>query len=223
MGFKEKYNDYILKWGRILTGIGILSVLVLPAYLWIRYKAGPSWSQMSAGYLTILAMFGVAYVSDMIGFYPTTGAAPIYLGYFSGNMSAVRLPAMFAAQQALGYKQGTKGGEVVGIIAVAASVYMSTFAVTVIALVGGPIIDALPQFVVDSLTYVTPAIMGAMGCIIAEEDLKAFGIAIVLSVLITVVGLPSWATFPAAILGTMFICVALYQNSKNKENKEKKG
>lgn len=209
--YNEQFSKKIIKYGRLFSLFGILGALILPIYLYLRYGAAPSPGQLLAGYITVLSMFGVAYVSDMIAFYPTTGAVGIYMGYMAGNMSAVRLPCMLAAQEASGLKHGTREGEIVGTIAMSTSVFVSLACTTLTALIGARILEILPSFVLQSFDYVTPAIMGAMGCVVAQQDKKAFAIALVISVIVLFIKPPSFLLFPLVILGSILACVYLYK------------
>lgn len=213
--FEMIYTKNIIRSGRLTATAAVLLCLGPPLFIYFKYGIFPSVKNLAAGYLIILSMFGISYFTDMIAFYPTTGLSGIYLGYLSGNMSGVRLPVMLTAQEALNTESGSQKAEVVGTIAMGGSVFVGVTCTVLTAIIGAPLLDILPDFIVKSFNYVTPAIMGSLISMVATKNFKAFVFAVIMSVAVVVLKPPAFIQFPAVIFSTIFICVMMYKKDKN--------
>ena len=212
--FENLYTKNIIRTGRLTASLAVLFCLGPPLFIYLKYGIFPPVKNLIAGYLIILSMFGISYFTDMIAFFPTTGLSGIYLGYLSGNMSGVRLPVMLTAQEALNTQQGSQKAEIIGTIAMGGSVFVGIICTTVTAIVGEPLLNILPDFVVQSFNYVTPAIMGSLISMVATMNFKAFLFALLMSVTIVLFNPPTFIQFPAVIFSTIFICILMKKKKK---------
>ncbi len=211
------YNSYtkkIIQAGRLTSLFGIIFSLAAPIYLMIKYGKSPSFDKMLSGYIIILSMFGISYFTDMVAFYPTAGLSGIYMGWFAGNMSGIRLPVMLAAHEALNVEAGTRKAEIIGTIAMGGSVFISIAATTLVALFGKNILQILPDFVLRSFDHVAPAIMGTLVAIIGMQHVNLFIISIILGLLVTFLPLPTLFNFPIVIFGTIGFAVWKYKKKQ---------
>ncbi len=115
--FKEEYSDKMVRSGRITTLVAGLLTFLPALYLWFGLGYRPEWDQILAGWGIILSSYLLIYIFEPLGYYPAMGTTGLYIGYLSGNVPSVRLPAMLSAQMATNAEAGTKKGEVVGVIA----------------------------------------------------------------------------------------------------------
>lgn len=215
--FEKVYTKNIIRAGRLTAIAAVILCFGPPLFLYLKYGIFPSVKNLIAGYLIILSMFGISYFTDMIAFYPTTGLSGIYLGYLSGNMSGVRLPVMLTAQEALGTESGSQKAEIVGTIAMGGSVFIGVTCTVLTAIIGDPLMNILPGFVVNSFNYVTPAIMGSLISMVAVKNFKAFIFAVIMSIAVVVLQPPAFIQFPAVIFSTIFVCIMLYKKEKGKD------
>lgn len=216
----DQYTINTIRIGIITCLIGVILSFGPPLYLYFAYGAIPPGKSILSGYLVILSMFGISYFTDMIAFYPVSGLTGIYMGYFAGNMSGVRLPVMLAAREALGIKQHSDPAkaEVVGTIAMGASVFVSVAATSLVAIIGPWILKVLPVFIIQAFDYASPAIMGTLVAIVGRQDVKRFVIASALAGLVLFMDLPALFNFPLVIFAS--IAISIYEYKKYKEKAE---
>ena len=214
--FKEEYSDKMIRNGRLTTlAAGILSFL--PAlYLWFGLGLRPEWSQILAGWGIIVSSYLLIYIFEPLGYYPAMGTTGLYIGYLSGNVPSVRLPAMLSAQMATNAEPGTKKGEVVGVIAMGVSVFTNLFFVTLAAVSGVYILEVLPPFVINAFDYCLPAILGGVLAQYWRKEKIFVPLIMVLCLFIQMAPLPSIAKFPSAIVLSLVLGLFFYQNRKKK-------
>lgn len=216
----DKYTVNTIRIGITTCLLGVILSFGPPLYLYLAYGAIPPGKSILSGYLVILSMFGISYFTDMIAFYPVAGLTGIYMGYFAGNMSGLRLPVMLAAREALGINQQSepKKAEIVGTIAMGASVFVSVAATSLVAIIGPWILSVLPQVIIEAFDYASPAIMGTLVAIVGRQDVKRFVIASVLAGVVLFMDLPALFNFPLVIFAS--IAISLYEYKKHKEKAE---
>ncbi|NLJ91299.1 MAG: hypothetical protein GX323_10440 [Clostridiales bacterium] len=216
----DKYTVNTIRIGITTCLLGVILSFGPPLYLYLVYGAIPPGKSILSGYLVILSMFGISYFTDMIAFYPVAGLTGIYMGYFAGNMSGLRLPVMLAAREALGINQQSepKKAEIVGTIAMGASVFVSVAATSLVAIIGPWILSVLPQVIIEAFDYASPAIMGTLVAIVGRQDVKRFVIASVLAGVVLFMDLPALFNFPLVIFAS--IAISLYEYKKHKEKAE---
>ena len=203
--FYREYTVKMIRNGRLTTLIAALSTFLPALYLWLVLGFKPDWNVIGTGWIIILSAFFIIYFVEPLGYYPIMGLSGIYIGYLAGNIPAVRLPAMMAAQTAAKAEQGTKKGELAGTIGIGASVFVSVAFVTVAALAGTRILAVLPQFVVDSFAFILPSILGAvMGQFFLKNRLF---VALILPVCIgwQLAPIPGILRFPLAIVSAFLL------------------
>lgn len=214
--FKEEYSDKMIRNGRLTTlAAGLLSFL--PAlYLWFGLGLRPEWSQILAGWGIIVSSYLLIYIFEPLGYYPAMGTTGLYIGYLSGNVPSVRLPAMLSAQMATNAEPGTKKGEIVGVIAMGVSVFTNLFFVTLAAVSGVYILEVLPPFVINAFDYCLPAILGGVLAQYWRKEKIFVPLIMVLCLLIKMAHLPSIIEFPSAIVLSLVLGLFFYQRRKKK-------
>lgn len=176
----------------------------------------PEWSQILAGWGIILSSYLLIYVFEPLGYYPAMGTTGLYIGYLSGNVPSVRLPAMLSAQLATNAEAGTKKGEVVGVIAMGVSVFTNLFFVTLAAVAGVYILEILPPFVINAFDFCLPAILGGVLAQYWKKQKIFVPVIFVLCLIIEYLPIPSITKFPGAILLSLVLGYFFYQNEKKK-------
>ncbi len=216
--YKTEFVDKIISNGRITTLVAATLTFLPALYLWLGQGIKPTWTQIGAGWLNIVAIYLIIYIVEPVSYYPVLGLSGIYIGYLAGNIPSVRLPALIAAQNATGAKQGTKKGEIVGTIAMGSSVFVNIFFVTLAAIAGQYILAVLPEFFIKAFDFTLPAILGA---VMAQFMLKHPSFTVVIlgvGFAIQISPLGSAFKFPLAIFASFVI--AYFQYKYKKKNAE---
>lgn len=90
------------------------------------------------------------------------GIPGTYMAFLSGNLSNLRVPCSSVAQKAAGVEEGTPEGAVFSTIGVAVSIVVNLAILTIGVLLGVQIISLIPASFVSALTFLVPALYGAM-------------------------------------------------------------
>ncbi len=215
--FHDEYSVKMIRSGRLTTLVAALLTFAPPLYLWLGLGLRPEWSQILAGWGIILSSYLLIYIFEPLGYYPAMGTTGLYIGYLSGNVPSVRLPAMLSAQLATNAEAGTKRGEVVGVIAMGVSVFTNLFFVTLAAVAGVYILEILPPFVINAFDFCLPAILGGVLAQYWKKQKFFVPVIFILCLIIEYLPIPSITKFPGAILLSMVLGYVFYQNEKKKK------
>lgn len=214
--FKSEYSDKMIRNGRLTTLVAALLTFLPALYLWFGLGIRPEWNQILAGWGIILSSYFLIYIFEPLGYYPAMGTTGLYIGYLSGNVPSVRLPAMLSAQMATNAEPGTKKGEIVGVIAMGVSVFTNLFFVTLAAVSGVYILEVLPPFVINAFDFCLPAILGGVMAQYWQKQKVFLPLIFVLCLAIEYLPIPSFTKFPGAIVLSLILGYIFYQNQKKK-------
>ena len=213
--FNEEYTQKMIRNGRLTTLLAALLTFVPALYIWLVMGYKCEWKYILSGWGIIVSSYFFIYIFEPLGFYPSMGLSGIYVGYLAGNIPTVRLPAMLAARAATGTEAGTYKGELVGVIAICASVFVNVAFVTLAAIAGQQILAVLPEFVIQAFNYVLPAILGAVMAQYFPKNKFFVPSIFIICLLINRAGfLPSISKFPLAIIVSIVIGIGMYMKVK---------
>ena len=155
--YDKEYIPYCIKWGRLTSLVGVVVSFAPLVILAVVFKIMP------AATIRISACL-VYYFIEPISFQPVLGIPGTYMAFLSGNLSNLRVPCSSVAQKAAGVEEGTPEGAVFSTIGVAVSVsiVVNLAILTIGVLLGVQIISLIPASFVSALTFLVPALYGAM-------------------------------------------------------------
>ena len=168
------FRDYEHRVGRwwMLTGFALL--LAVPTAICVRYDAWPPITWVLRGLL------GVAPI------YWTVGS---YLGFFTGNLTSLKVPCALNAMEAADVEPGTEAGEVISTIAIAVSALVTTAVIAVGVLLLSQIRGFLESPVLQpAFDNILPALFGPLAVVYVAKNWKV-------------------ALTPLVFMITLFICV----------------
>lgn len=202
--FEETYTRPIIKYGK-MTNILAFILCFLPAItVWLVYGYLPPVNDIMTGWGLIAAIYLVFAFIEPISYYPIVGLSGVYMVCLSGNIANVRIPCAAMAQQVLGTEPGTKKAELVSTLGISGSIVTNLIVTTVAALGGAAIMRVLPPVIIDALSYVSPAIFGAMFGMQAAKNMKYAGFAAVLAfILLGALKWPAYLCVPILVFGTI--------------------
>lgn len=211
--FEKNWTRPSIRLGQISV-IAVMIACFLPnVYLAIAYGVYPTLENLGAS-LSILAMvFASSWIIQPITFSAVFGTAGTYMAVLAGSMSQIRIPASLAAQEVVGTKSGTPKAEVISVLGIAGSVFMSVLILTVFIFFGAGIMSVLPQSLTDALTtLIFPALFGAMfGSLLLSGWKIAVIVFPVVELLAIFAGLPDWALILISVFGSIAIMRLLYK------------
>ena len=210
--YDENFTKKITRLGKLTIFGAIFLSFLPPLYIWGRYGAVPSASQIFTGWFLIASMYGAFYVVEPISYFPILGLSGTYMSFLSGNIANVRVPASAVAQDVLGVEAGSKKAELVSTISIAGSIITNIVILTIGAIFGKGIIEVLPQFVLDAFGFVFPTIMGALLTMFAMKYVKSAGVGLLIGILFNFIpGVPQWLAIPATVFMVAIFTLKVYK------------
>ena len=160
--YDKEYIPYCIKWGRLTSLIGVVVSFAPLVILATVFKIMPPLNAILAAATIRISACLVYYFIEPISFQPVLGIPGTYMAFLSGNLSNLRVPCSSVAQKAAGVEEGTPEGAVFSTIGVAVSIVVNLTILTIRVLLGVQIISLIPASFVSALTFLVPALYGAM-------------------------------------------------------------
>lgn len=169
----EKYQESVHFWGRISLVIAILLFLSYPLYVSIAFRAFPGFVPIFQGLLSVAPVFWVVGVIEALTFGPMLGAAGSYVGFITGNLTAMKVPAALNAMSITDTKPNTEEGELISTIAIAISSIVTTiilFAGMLLLLPLTPVLES--EFLKPAFDNILPALFGGLAVVFISKNWK---------------------------------------------------
>ncbi|MEA4966380.1 MAG: hypothetical protein VB055_11250 [Oscillospiraceae bacterium] len=160
--FKNDYIPYCVKWGRLTSLFGVAASFLPVIILAVIFRVMPTWEAIAAAATIRVSACLVYYFIEPISYQPVLGIPGTYMAFLSGNISNLRVPCSSVAQKAAGVQEGTPEGTVFSTIGVAVSIVVNLLILTAGVLLGSQILSMIPSSFLSLLTYMVPALYGAM-------------------------------------------------------------
>ncbi len=225
---KERWEKPVNRIGTLTIVLCILATFVPGLYLIIRYDAWLGWAAFRGALLLGVVYFGVNWIVEPLAYYPALGNAGTYLSWLAGSVAQQRIPASVTAKTSLGLEDGTQEAEVVSVAAICGSIVTNLVVLTLTAIFGTLILNAMPEAVSNALSnYILPGMFGAMlamfGCSAPILTIPVFAVLIVVNVLADkgFLGPVAVAIPILAIVGTILYARVLYKLGKRKGQKKR--
>lgn len=200
----------------------ILGVLVslLPALVMTFYFGyNPGIAAIMAGAISQMSVSGAFYISEPISYYPIVGRAGLYMGFLSGNLVNMRIPAAISAQEASGYSAGTEEGSIMGTIGMGVSIWVGVFFLAIAVMAGQALLSSLPPSFMSMLSLIIPALFGGVFGQFAIKSPKTGVFALIVSFIMTKVvalipGNPSFLITLTSVFATIMFAKNLMIKNK---------
>ena len=202
--YDNEYIPYSIKWGRLTSLLGVVASFVPLAVLAIVFDIMPALDAIVAAATIRISACVVYYFVEPISFQPVLGIPGTYMAFLSGNISNLRVPCSSVAQKAAGVEEGTPEGAVLSTIGVAVSIVVNLLILTAGVLLGAQIIAMIPEYLVNALVYLVPALYGAMLMQMVLYAPKIAAIAVPLGIITLVISKTGLFDSSVAILISVF-------------------
>ncbi|MEW9096001.1 MAG: hypothetical protein AB2417_13050 [Clostridiaceae bacterium] len=222
MNVYDKYIKDITRIGRFTMILGIIVSLLPPLVMTVIFGFNPGLGAILAGTISQMSVSGAFYFSEPISYFPIVGRAGLYMGFLSGNLVNMRIPAAVSALEGSGYKSGTDEGAIMGTIGIGVSIWVGIVFLLLSVLAGQTVLAALPQSVTKMLSLIIPALFGGVFAQFALKSPKSGIFALAISFIMTKVvniipGKPSFIVTLVSVFAT--ISFAKKQLSKQIDTK----
>ena len=171
MGKYTNFRDYEHFVGRwwMLTGFALL--LAVPAAICVVYDAWPPLTWVLEGLLGVAPIYWTVGTIEVLTYVPMLGTGGSYLGFFTGNLTSLKVPCALNAMESAGVEPGSEEGEVISTIAIGVSSLVTTavIAVGVLALsaIRGFIESPVLQPAFDNIL---PALFGPLAVVYFSKN-----------------------------------------------------
>ena len=229
--YSQTYIPGIVKWGKITMLLGIITCFLPAIVISFVYTCMPPGSAIIAGTISQIGVSGAFYVVEPISYFPILGIPGTYLTFLSGNTSNMRVPCSSVAQEAAGVEMGTEKGSIISTIGIAVSIVVNVVILTIGAIGGNVIINAMPEGLKGALNFLLPALYGAVFGQFAISRPKLAGVAVIIAFgmnwllqngfLSFLPGTPSYAVILVAVFGSIFAGRLIYKKELVETPEEK--
>ena len=171
MGKYTNFRDYEHFVGRwwMLTGFALL--LAVPAAICVVYDAWPPLTWVLEGALGVAPIYWTVGTIEVLTYVPMLGTGGSYLGFFTGNLTSLKVPCALNAMESAGVEPGSEEGEVISTIAIGVSSLVTTavIAIGVLALsaIRGFIESPVLQPAFDNIL---PALFGPLAVVYVSKN-----------------------------------------------------
>ncbi len=228
--YSKTYIPSIIQWGKITMLLGIALCFLPALFTSFIYGYMPPISAIIAGTISQISVSGAFYVVEPISYFPILGIPGTYLTFLSGNTSNMRVPCSSVAQEAAGVEMGTEAGTIISAIGIAVSILVNIAILTVGAIGGHAILGLLPESIKAALTFLLPALYGAVFGQFAVTRPKLAVVSVVIAFgmnwllkngfLAFLPGTPSYAVILVAVFGSILAGKFLYQKELKADDGE---
>ncbi len=201
---EKTYIDSMHTHGKIWTVLALLALFSVPLIFSIfggekLFSAFPEWSVLSKVLISIIPVYWLTAIVEVITYTPMLGAGGTYLSFVTGNITNLKLPCALSAMDRANVKANSEEGEIVSTIAIGASAITTTVILAVGVLVFSPFLGYItdPESILrPAFVYVVPALFGALGASYFAKHWR-------ISIFPILVGIIVYIFLPNFAVGTM--------------------
>ena len=167
------YMDSVHFYGRIWVATGILLMLLAPVAICVYYNAWPQLQHVFKGLLGVAPIFWTVGIIEVFTYAPMLGTGGTYLGFITGNVTSLKVPAALNAMSAADVKASSEEGEVISTIAIASSSIVTTIVIALGVLMLGYLQPLLESPVLaPAFDNILPSLFGGLGVVYISKNWK---------------------------------------------------
>ena len=215
----KNYNDSVHFYGRIWVALGIFLMLMVPVSVCVYYNAWPEAQYVIKGLLGVAPIFWTVGIIEVFTYAPMLGTGGTYLGFITGNLTSLKVPAALNAMQAAKVEATSEEGEVISTIAIASSAIVTTLVIALGVLMLGYLQPLLESPVLQpAFDNILPALFGGLGVVYISQNWK-IAVAPLLFMVVLFLLVPSLASsvgvlVPVGALVAIGVSRILYKKGK---------
>ena len=148
-------------------------LLAVPTAICVRYDAWPPITWVLRGLLGVAPIYWTIGTIEVLTYVPMLGTGGSYLGFFTGNLTSLKVPCALNAMEAADVEPGTEAGEVISTIAIAVSALVTTAVIAVGVLLLSQIRGFLESPVLQpAFDNILPALFGPLAVVYVAKNWK---------------------------------------------------
>ncbi len=210
------YDETIHRNGRIWMIAAILITQGVPLAISLRFGVWPPIGKLIAGLLPTMMVFWPIAIVEVLTFTPMLGSGGTYLGFVTGNLSNLKVPAAIAAMQGAGVEPSTKEGEVISTLSIGASSLMTNLVLVTGVLLMSYLLPALESPVLKpAFANLLPALFGALGVVFISRNWKisVAPLALMVGLFVAIPTLPVGILIPAGAIVSIGVARIMYKRN----------
>ena len=213
----NSFYNKIHRLGRITVVCALISFMAVPFGLAAVNGISMNIPEILKNAIPLLLTFSISGICENLSFMPIIGSGALYMSCVTGNVSNMKVPAAVNAMEVAGYTAGSDRADVVAIIAVAASTFVTTAIVFLGMLFLAPLFEPIYNnaFLQPAFQNMVPALMGAL---LFPFILKAPKIALPI-IAILVIGRKVFSSNQSYIMVGVIILSVIYSLALYKKGK----
>ncbi len=189
----KTYETNTHLYGRLWMISALILLLAVPTYICIRYDAWPPITAVLSGLLGVAPIFWTVAVIEVITYVPMLGASGSYLGFVTGNLTNLKLPASLSAMEAAKVKSGTPQGDVISTIAIGVSSITTTLVLALGVLMLAQLEPILQSPALKpAFDNILPSLFGGLAVVFVSKSWK-IALAPMIFMVVLFVAVPSLA------------------------------
>ena len=170
---KSHYTEKIHRWGRVSLALAIVLFVSYPVLVSLYFGVLPDFKVMLQGLLAVAPVYWTVGAIEALTFGPMLGSGGAYLGFVTGNLTAMKVPAALRAMQVAKVAPNSEEGEVISTIAIA----VSSIVTTLILVAGMLLLNTLRPILASPIlapafANVLPALFGGLAVVFLSKHLK---------------------------------------------------
>lgn len=228
MTMTENRNFYnkIHLLGKVTVILALLCFMAVPIGLAMVNNVKLDFGVIIQNAAPILITFSIAGICENLSFAPVIGSGALYMACVTGNVSNMKIPAAMNAMEIAGCSPGTDKGDVISIIAVASSTFVTIIIVFMGMLFLAPLFEPVYNnaFLRPAFENMIPALFGALLFPYIKKFPKESIVPILLPVIgIFLVGRSFFSTNQSYIMIVVIIASATYSYFLHRDKAKKEG
>ena len=169
----KSYQEQVHVWGRISLSLALFMFILYPVAVCLYFGAWPGWWPVFKGLLAIAPIYWTVGIIEALTFGPMLGSGGAYLGFVTGNLTAMKVPAAIRAMQITDTEPNTEEGEVISTIAIAVTSIVTTlilfFGMLLLTRLR-PILES--RALAPAFDNILPALFGGLGVVFVAKSWK---------------------------------------------------
>lgn len=169
----KTYRERVHTWGRTSLVLAILFFISYPIITSIYFQEKPDFQVILKGLLAVAPIYWTVGIIEALTFGPMLGSGGAYLGFVTGNLTAMKVPAAIRAMQIAKVEPNSEEGEVISTIAIA----ISSIITTLILILGMLLLNQLTPFLespvlAPAFANILPALFGGLAVVFLSKNSK---------------------------------------------------
>ncbi len=170
---KTNYNEQTYRYGIIWMWSAALLILMVPVIICIKYDSWPTINSVLIGLIGVAPIFWTVGLIEVFTYVPMLGTGGSFLGFVTGNVTSLKVPAALNAMDSMKVKPGSDEGEVISTIAIATSSIVTTIIITLGVLLFAQLEPVLSSdALAPAFDNILPALFGGLAVVYVSKNWK---------------------------------------------------